>query len=216
MPYFRDAELHPRVLLFGAAVSLLAVVVFSVTPVLRLSLSNLREDLAEGGRGSAGTLWKRFGSNLVAAELAIAMVLLASAGLLGKSLYRIFRDSNSTREPGHLRSRHAPATKNRSFGCFPRLVEPHSACRVEPVAHTSDLPITCTVPMDFRSWGIRGNGEGRRGRARHTSADYAFTPKQTIAEAAVAGLTGAANGFSRRRSSGRISAMRSCPSRLRR
>ena len=90
MPYFRDAGLHPRVLLFAAAISLLAVVVFSVTPVLRLSLSNLREDLAEGGRGSAGTLWKRFGSNLVAAELAIAMVLLASAGLLGKSLYRMF------------------------------------------------------------------------------------------------------------------------------
>ena len=61
MPYFRDAGLHPRVLLFAAAVSLLAVVVFSVTPVLRLSLSNLRADLAEGGRGSAGTLWKRFG-----------------------------------------------------------------------------------------------------------------------------------------------------------
>jgi predicted permease len=88
MPYFRDTGLHPRVLLFAAAVSLVAVVVFSVTPALRLSISNLRQDLAEGGRGSAGTVWKRFGSNLVAAELAIAMVLLASAGLLGRSLYR--------------------------------------------------------------------------------------------------------------------------------
>ena len=90
MPYFRDAGLHPHVLLFAAAISLLAVMVFSLTPVLRLSLSNLREDLAGGGRGSAGTVWKRFGSNLVAVELAIAVVLLASAGLLGKSLYRMF------------------------------------------------------------------------------------------------------------------------------
>jgi macrolide transport system ATP-binding/permease protein len=87
MPYFRDVALHPHVLLFAGAISLLAVAVLSVTPVLRLSHSNLREDLAEGGRGSAGTLWKRFGSKLMAAELAIAMVLLASAGLLGKSLY---------------------------------------------------------------------------------------------------------------------------------
>ena len=45
--------------------------------------------LSEGGRGAAGTLWRRLGSNLVMAELAIAMVLLAGAGLLGKSLYRL-------------------------------------------------------------------------------------------------------------------------------
>ena len=60
-------------LLFAGAVSLLAVIVFSLTPALRLSLSNLREDLAEGGRGSAGTLWKRFGANLVVAELAMTV-----------------------------------------------------------------------------------------------------------------------------------------------
>jgi hypothetical protein len=86
MPYFRHAGLNGDTLLFAVAVSLIAIVVLSLTPVLRLSLANLRGDLAEGGRGSAGTLWKRFGSNLVSAELAIAIVLLASAGLLGKSL----------------------------------------------------------------------------------------------------------------------------------
>ena len=45
----------------------------------------------EGGRGAAGTLWRKLGSNMVVAELAIAMVLLAGAGLLGKSLYRLLR-----------------------------------------------------------------------------------------------------------------------------
>jgi macrolide transport system ATP-binding/permease protein len=47
--------------------------------------------LKEGSRGSAGTTWRRFGAHLVIAELAIAVVLLVSAGLLGKSLYRLLR-----------------------------------------------------------------------------------------------------------------------------
>jgi predicted permease len=57
--------------------------------VVRLPLAKLREGLTEGGRGYAGTLWRRFGANLVVVELAIAVVLLVGAGLLGKSFYRL-------------------------------------------------------------------------------------------------------------------------------
>ena len=179
MPYFRDAGLHPRVLLFAAAISLLAVVVFSVTPVLRLSLSNLREDLAEGGRGSAGTLWKRFGSNLVAAELAIAMVLLASAGLLGKSLYRMFHvDLNFN--PANLATLEidvhgAGYEKNDQLWTLSRrLVEHISAMPgVVSVAHTSDLPITCNCnSTEFRVLGHPWYGEHDKVLQRETSADY--------------------------------------------
>ena len=56
---------------------------------MRLPLTKLRESLTEGGRGYAGTLWRRFGANLVVVELAIAVVLLVGAGLLGKSFYRL-------------------------------------------------------------------------------------------------------------------------------
>ncbi|PMZ78719.1 hypothetical protein C1X95_32415, partial [Pseudomonas sp. FW306-2-11AD] len=49
----------------------------------------MREALNDGDRGSAGTLWRRFGANLVVLELAIAVVLLVGAGLLGKSFYRL-------------------------------------------------------------------------------------------------------------------------------
>jgi macrolide transport system ATP-binding/permease protein len=45
--------------------------------------------LREGSRGSAGTTWRRVGRVLVAAELAIAIVVLSSAGLLSKSLFRL-------------------------------------------------------------------------------------------------------------------------------
>lgn len=179
MPYFRDAGLHPRVLLFAAAISLIAVVVFSVTPVLRLSLSNLRKDLAEGGRRSAGTVWKRFGSNLVAAELAIAMVLLASAGLLGKSLYRMFHvDLNFN--PANLatlevdRGGAGYQTTEQSRTLSRRLFERISAMPgVISVAHTSDLPITCNCnSTDVRVLGHPWYGEHDKALQRETSADY--------------------------------------------
>jgi macrolide transport system ATP-binding/permease protein len=75
--------------MFALAIAIFAAALFSLAPVLRLPLTKLREGLAEGGRGSAGTLWRRFGANLVVVELAITVVLLVSAGLLGKSLNRL-------------------------------------------------------------------------------------------------------------------------------
>ena len=179
MPYFRDAGLHPRVLLFAGAISLLAVAVFSVTPALRLSLSNLRENLAEGGRGSAGTLWRRFGANLVAAELAIAMVLLASAGLLGKSLYRILHvDLNFN--PANLATLEIDIhgagyeTDDQGRTLSRRLIEHLSAVPgVVSVAHTSDLPITCNCSArELRALGHAWSGEQDKALQRETSANY--------------------------------------------
>ena len=89
MPYFDGLGLNWRVMSFAAGVAIVAAIVFSVTPMLRLSGVNVREGLAEGSRGSAGVMWRRLGSHMVIAELAIAMVLLVSAGLLGKSFYRL-------------------------------------------------------------------------------------------------------------------------------
>jgi predicted permease len=89
VPYLHDLSFNSRVLGFAGLISLLAVGIFSLMPSLRLSSSNLRGDLAEGGRGAAGTVWRRFGSNLVVFELAIAVVLLAGAGLITRSFYHL-------------------------------------------------------------------------------------------------------------------------------
>lgn len=91
MPYLQDLGLNVRVLLLIGALALFAVALFSFTPVLRLSSSNTPDALAEGSRGTAGMVWRRLGSHMVILELAIAMVLLVAAGLLGKSLYRLLQ-----------------------------------------------------------------------------------------------------------------------------
>ena len=89
MPYLRAAGLNAHALAFAGLVSVVAALIFSLLPALRLSHANLRDGLQEGSRGSSGTLWRRFGSSLVTAELAMAVILLVGAGLLGKSFYRL-------------------------------------------------------------------------------------------------------------------------------
>ncbi|MCX6591116.1 MAG: ABC transporter permease [Acidobacteria bacterium] len=101
LPFLLDLGLHPRVLLFAAAMALVAAVIFALTPAVHLALSKTREGLAEGSRGSAGMAWRRIGSKLVVAELATAVILLVSAGLLGKSLYRLLNVELGFR-PEHL------------------------------------------------------------------------------------------------------------------
>jgi predicted permease len=89
MPFFEGLGANLHVLTFAAVLALLAAVVFSVTPILQSMSQDIRDGLTEGGRGSAGTLWRRIGGRLVVVELATTMVLLTGAGLLGKSLYRL-------------------------------------------------------------------------------------------------------------------------------
>ncbi len=89
MPFLRGLGLNAHLLAFAACLAVLAGILFSITPILHFRFSNMRDGLTEGGRGSAGLLWRRMGANLVVVELATAVVLLAGAGLLGKSLYKL-------------------------------------------------------------------------------------------------------------------------------
>lgn len=91
MPYLQGLHLNLPVLGFSLAIAVGAAGLLSLVPVLNLSMNEMRAGLTEGGRASAGTLWRKLGANLVVIELATAMVLLVVAGLLGKSLYRLLQ-----------------------------------------------------------------------------------------------------------------------------
>jgi macrolide transport system ATP-binding/permease protein len=93
MPYLRigGMGLNARILTFAGVVALFAGVVFTLTPLARMSMSSDVAGLKEGGRDGGKTTWKRLGAQLVIAELAIAVVLLVSAGLLTRSLQLLLR-----------------------------------------------------------------------------------------------------------------------------
>ena len=64
MPYLNDLGLNVRVFMFALGIAALATALFSLTPAFRLSTLDVREGMAEGGRGSAGKVWTRIGSKL--------------------------------------------------------------------------------------------------------------------------------------------------------
>jgi predicted permease len=101
MPFLQGLGLNGRVTTFAGAIALLAAALFSFAPSLRIWSPGMREGMAEGSRGSAGTVWRRLGSKLVVLELATAMVLLVGAGLLVQSLYRLLHVDIGLR-PDHL------------------------------------------------------------------------------------------------------------------
>ena len=89
MPFLSHLGINGRVLCCAAVVAVLALVLFSLAPLVHTSVKNTRDRLTDGARGATSRAWRRVGSRLVVVELSIAMVLLVGAGLFAKSLHRL-------------------------------------------------------------------------------------------------------------------------------
>jgi predicted permease len=89
LPRTNEVRIDSTVLLFTLAVSLLAGIVFGLVPGLRFSHPDPHASLKEGGRSTAGSSSRRTRHLLVISELALAVVLLAGAGLTIKSFIRL-------------------------------------------------------------------------------------------------------------------------------
>ena len=179
MPYLGGIRLNLHVVLFAAAIALMAGILFTATPVLRLPLTQLRDGLTEGGRSSAGTFWRRFGSNLVVVELAIAVVLLVGAGLLGKSFYKLLHVDLGF-QPDHLATLQIVLPQS----TYPKDPDQVTASR-EILRRVSSLPgvrsagLTTVLPVNgngntnwIRFVGKPYNGEHNEVNQREVSADY--------------------------------------------
>jgi putative ABC transport system permease protein len=79
------------VLAWTMIVSLATGIIFGIAPALEATRLNLNDALKEGGKGAGGqgTRSRRLRNAFVVAEVALALVLLASAGLLVKSFTRL-------------------------------------------------------------------------------------------------------------------------------
>ena len=76
------------VIVFSILATLIAAVACGLAPALLLSRSEIRDVLVSGGRGSTGGA-RRLRTWLVAGQIAVALVLLANAGLLLRSFVRL-------------------------------------------------------------------------------------------------------------------------------
>jgi len=89
LPRAGDVHLDGRVLLFTLLASLIAGVLFGLVPAFKTTRTDIHETLKEGGRGSSGVR-HRTQRSLVAVEMAMAVVLLIGAGLMIRSLVKLW------------------------------------------------------------------------------------------------------------------------------
>ena len=91
LPFLRDLQIDRTVLWFSAGVSILSGILFGLAPSLQGLRSDVHDALQDGSRTTAGSLHHRLRNGLVVAQVAMAIILLVSSGLLMKSLSRLLK-----------------------------------------------------------------------------------------------------------------------------
>ena len=89
LPRAAEVSMDARVLWFSALLSLFAGILFGLLPAIRTARRSAFETLKEGGQGSVGSR-HRAQAALVTVQMALALVLLAGAGLLIHSLAQLW------------------------------------------------------------------------------------------------------------------------------
>jgi predicted permease len=89
LPRANEVGMDTRVLLFTLAISLAAGVLFGLAPALKIARASWQQALKEGGRGASGAR-HRAQNVFVIVEMAVALVLLIGAGLMIRSLGKLW------------------------------------------------------------------------------------------------------------------------------
>ena len=187
LPFLSRVGLNGHVFVFAALVAVLSTLLLTMIPVMRLARQNVHEALAEGGRGAAGRFWNRLGANLVVVELTIAVVLLAGAGLLGKSFYKLLHVETGI-DPTHLATVNVMlpdrmVTKNEQAVAMYHEIRRRLLALpgVQSVGLTTDLPIQCNCDTDWiRIVGKPFHGEHNEVDERDVSPEYLATLKARL------------------------------------
>jgi predicted permease len=129
------------------AVSLLAGILFGLVPALRAYRTDIHETLKEGGRGGSGAR-HRTQSVFVAVEMAMALVLLVGAGLMIRSLGKLWNtdpgfDPNNVLRVSFASSKPLGATPAATRAAFRQI---HDAVAAVPGVQSVSLSVGST-PM---------------------------------------------------------------------
>jgi len=148
LPRVQEITLDLRVLLFTLGVSLLTGLLFGLAPAIAATRHSLSHFLKEAGRGGAqGLAHNRLRGLLVVTEVALSLVLLVCAGLLGRSFVRML-EVNPGFRPDHMVTLWMNftsanyAAQGRSTQFLEQLIPRVAALPgVEGVAVSNDLPL---------------------------------------------------------------------------
>ena len=177
-----DIHLDPYVLLFTALIAGASAIIFGLAPALQIAFMDPHQNLKQGrgtGEGSSGR--HGFRSALVVAELSLALVLLAGAGVFLKSLAKL-KEVDVGFRPQALMSA-ALALPERQYDKPEKQIAFLSSTLERLSSSTGVISAAAGVPLPFSGFGgsasfnIEGRVEppgdpGPHGDIRGVSAKY--------------------------------------------
>ena len=178
LPRVDEVEVNASVLAFTLAVSLFTGLLFGLVPAWQSARLDLTDALKEGGRGADGATRHHALSLLVVGEVAMAIVLLISAGLLVNSFVRLQRVSPGFDEKNLLTVRidlpnpYAEPEKKTVF--FEQLQERVAALPgVQAVGLVTELPLARqSADFSFKIEGRADTGQDPHADMRNVNHDY--------------------------------------------
>jgi ABC-type antimicrobial peptide transport system permease subunit len=91
LPRMSEIGVNTRAIAFTLGLSVLIAVLLGLVPLLRFSTKDLEASLREAGGGTLGYAGQQSRNLLVVGQMALTLILLVGAGLLGKSFYRLMQ-----------------------------------------------------------------------------------------------------------------------------
>jgi putative ABC transport system permease protein len=178
IPRLKAVTVDRGVLVFTTIVSMATGLLFGLAPALHLSHADAGDTLRDAGRGSTGSRSARTRQVLVVIEIALSLVLLASAGLLLRSVAVLQRV-----DPGFV-AEHAATTGL----LLPDARYPDAAARIafyrrmEEALHAlpgaTSTGISTTLPLSGSDMNVGFSIEGRPQEpgVRMSAAYFAVSP----------------------------------------
>lgn len=149
LPRLNEVQLDGRVFLFTLAATGITGIVFGLAPVLRLARTDVQGALQERSRGStSGTGRLQARNVLVAAQMAVAVMLVVGAGLLSRSFLRLMET-----DPGFDATNVLSVRVDLPSGAY-RELERVSDFHAEMVDRLGNIPgvaavaATATIPFE--------------------------------------------------------------------
>jgi predicted permease len=146
LPRSDNIHVNATVLFFALGVSITVGILFGLAPALRSSRADLQPSLKEGGRGATGG-HHLTQSGLVIVQIALTLVLLAGAGLLFRTVQRLWKADLGFESQHVLTFRVGLSPSATKTGAGVRAAYQQLLDRIRQVPGVQGAEITTEVPM---------------------------------------------------------------------
>jgi len=154
LPSEADVTLNVPVLLFTVAATMLSGILFGCAPAFQAARLNLNDTLKEGGRSGSGAGKHKLRYALVLAEFALALTLLAGAGMTIHSVWHLTHVDMGFRTD-HILTFNLPVPIDRLKGAeeinafYRQLIE-----RVQSVPGIVSVSVSTGMPVQGTNFGM--------------------------------------------------------------